>query len=450
MGDDSIFLQLLFQVVLIILNAVFACAEIAVLSVNQNKMDKLAEEGHRKAKKLVALTERPEKFLATIQVGITLAGYLGAAFAGNNFSKFLTDWFIDLGVTLPYSTLDSISVVIITLFLSFLTLVFGELVPKRVAMRNSEKLSLAFASMLTFISTIFKPLVWLLTRSTNLVLRAIGIDPEEDDEAVTEEEIRLLIDAGSERGTIEQDERDMIENIFDFDDTIVEEIMTHRLDVQLLWTEDSLEVWDKIISESSYTQYPICTDSPDNIIGILNTKYYFRLKDKSIENIMKKAVKPAYFVPETATINVLFANMQKTKNHFAVVLDEYGGMSGIITINDVLAEIVGEFDDNINVERKPPMIKALNDGAWLIQGMAPLDEVAEALDITLPIDEFDTFAGMLLNVLGTIPDDGEKPVIETAGLKVQILQILDHRILSTKVTILPKVEEENNGSKKKD
>ena len=439
MSTKSIWTPLLLQLLLIILNAIFASAEIAVLSINKNKLEKYAADGHKKALKLTTLTSKPEKFLATIQVGITLAGYLGAAFAGNNFSHYLTDWFLKIGLNLPETTLNHLAVIIITLILSFFTLVFGELVPKRVAMRHAEKIGFAFTSLLVFISIVFKPLVWLLTKATTLILIMLKIDPKADDSAVTEEEIRLLIDVGSAKGTIEVEEREMIENIFEFDDTIVAEIMTHRLDVELLWTEDSLKSWDKIIDESFHTQYPICTDSPDNIVGILNTKYYFRLKDKSLENIMKHAVKPAYFVPETATINVLFSNMQKTQNHFAVVLDEYGGMSGIITINDVLAEIVGEFDDNLTGKKKPPQIKKLSDGSWLIQGTAPLDEVAEQLDVTLPEDEFETFAGYLLNLLGTIPDDGEKPVLDTEDLHIQILQILDHRIVSTKVAIIEKI-----------
>lgn len=437
MPTSSIWTPIILQVILISLNAIFASAEIAVLSFNKSKLEKYASSNHRKALKLMALTKEPEKFLATIQVGITLAGYLGAAFAGNNFGQRLALWLNGLGLNLSLTTLNHLSVILITLILSFFTLIFGELVPKRIAMRNAEKVSFAFTSLLVIISIIFKPIVWLLSKATNLILLLLGINPEADDNAVTEEEILLLIDVGSTKGTIELEEREMIENIFEFDDTIVGEIMTHRLDVELLWMEDDLATWDKIISESFHTQYPICKDSPDNIVGILNTKFYYRLKERSLENILKEAVKPAYFVPETATINVLFANMQKTQNHFAIVLDEYGGMSGIITINDVLAEIVGEFDDNLEKEKKPPQIKKLADNSWLIQGTTPLDEIEEQLDISLPVDEFDTFAGYILNQLGTIPDDGEKPEIMADNLQIKILQILDHRIISTKVTILP-------------
>lgn len=441
--EGSLLTQLLLQVVLIGINALFACAEIAILSLNKSKIEKMALEGDKKSQRLHALIFKPEKFLATIQVGITLAGYLGAAFASNSFASVITGWFLDINPSLNATTINSVSVILVTLILAYFTLVFGELVPKRLAMKNSEKLGLAFSGILTFISKAFAPVVWLLTKSTNLVLRLVGVDPHADDTEVTEEEIRMLVEDGSEKGAIELEERVMIENIFEFDDTTIDEIMTHRIDVQLLWLEDGIEEWEKTISNSYFTRYPICSETADNIIGVLNTKYYFRLHDKTLENITKEAVSPAFFVPETATLNVLFANMQKTQKHFAIVLDEYGGMSGIITINDVIAEIVGEFDD-VNIKKKDPDIKQLSDDYWLIQGKAHLDDVEDALGVSLDDEDADTFAGLILSELGRIPDDNEKLHLVIDNLDIQVLRILDRRIVSCKVKVIKK--EETNGN----
>ena len=338
--------SLILQIVLIFLNAVFASAEIAVISANDARLSKLEEEGNKNAAKLKRLTDQPAKFLATIQVAITLSGFLASAFAAENFSDKLVDWVIGMGYTaVPASTLNSIAVVLITLILSYFTLIFGELVPKRIAMKKADKLALAMAPMITVVSMVFAPIVWLLTASTNGILRLIGIDPNAEEDDVSEEEIRLMVDEGGQKGIIDVEEQEMINNVFEFDDLTVDECATHRTDISLLWLDESVEELANTIHESRHTKYPVCDETVDKIIGILDVKDFFRLMDEPKERIIKDAVKPAYFVPESVHADVLFRQMKNTHNYFAVVLDEYGGMTGIVTMNDLLEQIVGDLDE---------------------------------------------------------------------------------------------------------
>lgn len=435
MSGNDLSRQIILQLALILLNAVFACAEIAVISMNDNKLAKLTSQGDKRAKRLTKLTSQPARFLATIQVGITLAGFLASAFAADNFSGRLADRLIKLGVNISPEALRTISVIIITVILSYFTLVLGELVPKRVAMRKAEKLALAMSGFIYFISKAFAPVVWLLTVSTNGLLRLFGVDPTENDEEDTEEEIRMMVDVGTERGTIDQDEKDMIQNIFEFDDTSAADIMTHRTEVTVLWLDEDDEQWEKTINESRFSVYPICFESPDDIVGVLYAKEYFRLKDKSRDNVMDQAVRDAYFVPETIRTDVLFRNMKKTRNHFAVVIDEYGGMSGIVTMNDLLEQLVGELEDDISVPEEEPLIEAIDSNTWRIRGIAPLELVSEKLGIELPEDDYITFGGLVFGILGTIPSDGSTPVIEEFGLVIKVTEIKNHRLESAVVYV---------------
>lgn len=336
--------QIVLQIVLILLNAIFAATEIAVISMNDQKMAKMADEGDRKAKRLVNLTSQPSKFLATIQVAITLSGFLGSAFAADNFSSQLTGLIMKTGIGISEKTISTISVVIITILLSYFTLIFGELVPKRVAMKNSEKLALAISGLIMFVSKIFAPIVWFLTLSTNVVLKLLGIDPNANEEEVTEEEIRMMLDQGREKGTIDENEKEIIDNVFDFDDTQVETVFTHRKKVDFISTKDDIDEWKRVIYRNIHTKYPVCGENFDDIIGVLDAKKYFRLENKTRENILNECVSPAYFVPETVAADVLFKNMKQSGNHFAIVLDEYGGMCGVITMTDLVEELVGEID----------------------------------------------------------------------------------------------------------
>ena len=444
--DTSIGWLLLLQVVLIALNAVFACAEIAVLSVNEVKLSKMVSEGSRKARRLSRLTAQPARFLATIQVAITLAGFLGSAFAAENFSDPLVDWLVGLGVTIPPATLNTLAVILITLILSFFTLVFGELVPKRIAMKQSEKVALNISGLITVISKLFAPIVWLLSASTNGILRLLGIDPNEAEEQVGEEDIRMMVDASSEHGGIDHEEKEFIQNVFEFDDLTAEEIATHRTDVDLLWLDDTMDDWAETIHNTRHTRYPVCEDSADNVVGILNAKEYFRLADKSRESVMAGAVRTPYFVPETIKADALFRNMKRTGNPLAVVLDEYGGMVGIITLNDLIEELVGELNDEpADPENEDPHIEKIDDTSWRVIGNVELCDLEEETGVELASDDYDTLTGLVFDKLGMIPVDGPQNItIELDKLTVHIDKIESHQIDSAVITLKPSEEMDEN------
>lgn len=433
---------IILQLVLIALNAIFACAELAVLSINETKLERMADQGDKRAKRLFRLTREPAKFLATIQVAITLSGFLGSAFAADGFSEPLVDWVLSLGVNVPRATLDSVAVVVITLILSYFTLVFGELVPKRVAMKKAEALGLSISGLVSGISVAFKPIVWFLSVSTNAILRLLGIDPNEADEQVNEEEILMMVDAGSEKGAIDEQEREFIQNVFEFDDLTAEEIAVHRTEVTVLWMEDSVEEWAKTIHDSRHTLYPVCQDSADNIIGILNAKDYFRLDDKSRENIMQNAVKAPFFVPETIKADVLFRKMKKTRNIMAIVLDEYGGMVGIITLNDLIEQLVGDLgEDTPEEEAAEPHVEQMNENTWAIIGNVELYDIEQALDVDIGLEEVETFTGLVFGELDMIPHDGEQDIeLDFKGLHIHITRVEDHQIAYATVT-KPAVDE---------
>ena len=416
---------ILLQVVLIGLNAIFASAEIAVISMNDTKLQKMAKEGDARAKRLVSLTEQPTKFLSTIQVAITLAGLLGSAFAAENFAGALVTAIQGTGVGISAAVLETFAVFVITLILAYFNLVLGELVPKRVGMKKAEGLALGMSGMLTMVSRFFAPLVWLLTASTNGILKLLGIDPEDEDEVVSEEEIYMMLEVGAEKGTIDREETEWIRNVFAFDDTPVEEVCTHRVDVTALGLEETDEEWKKIILQSRFTYYPVYKEDQDDIVGVLNTKDYFRLEDKRRENILKKAVEKPYYVPETMKADVLFRNMKREKKHFAVVLDEYGGLSGVISMHDLMELLVGE----LNEEDKE--IITVDENTWEISGGASLDDVAEELELKLPVEEYDTFGGYIFGELGKIPDDGMKFELKAGGMKIQVEKVENHRIIDT-------------------
>ncbi len=457
---DNIILMILLQILLIALNAVFAAAEIAVLSVSENKLNKLAEEGNRRARRLLKLTKQPARFLATIQVAITLAGFLGSAFAADNFAGPIVDALVKKGADayVSESTMNTIAVVLITLLLSYVTLIFGELVPKRVAMRKSESLALGMAGTLRAVGILFAPLVWLLTKSTNGVLRLIGIDPTQADKQTSEEDIRLMVDAGAEKGTIDREEQSIIQNVFEFDDLTAGEIAVHRTEVTILWIEDDMQKWDETIHKGRFTFYPVCGESKDNIIGVLNAKDYYRLDSKDRNTVMAEAVKPAYLVPEGVKADVLFRNMRKTRNKFAVVLDEYGGMAGIVTITDLIERLVGDLTNaDDSMQPAPADIVKREDGDWEVRGTADLTEVQEELDVELPTEDCDTFGGLVFAELGTIPEDGTTCDVTIGRLEIHVLSVSDHQMEMALVHVLPREipddeddekDEDNDGDEK--
>ncbi len=433
MADSPLFWLLTLQFIFIALNAIFACAEIAVITMNDNKLAKLTSAGDKRAIKLSKLTEQPSEFLATIQVGITLINLLSSAVATENFSDRMVRWFAGVGLNIPAPVLNMLSVALITVLLTYFTVLLGELIPKRIAMKKAEQIALGMSGLIYAVSKIFTPAVWLFTVSTNGLLRVFGVDPNSVDEDNAEEEIRMILDAGKQKGTILPDEQDMIQNIFEFDDTFAGEIMTHRTEVSLLWMEETDLQWEETINESRHSIYPICSDSPDNIVGVLYAKDYLRLCDKSRKSVMENAVQPAYFVPESVRADVLFRNMKQSRNHFAVVVDDYGGMSGIVTINDLLELLVGDLEDDNTAPIEAPPIERLDSRTWRVQGTAPLDVVSESIGILLPDEEYETFGGLVFGILGNVPDDGSTPELEEFGLNIKVTSIKERRLESALV-----------------
>lgn len=436
--DSSMIVLLFFQVILIALNAVFASAEIAVLSLNETKLERMAGQGNGRAKRLVRLTKEPARFLATIQVAITLSGFLGSAFAADNFSEPLVDWMIHMGVSIPRATLDAGAVIFITLVLSYFTLIFGELVPKRIAMKKPEQIAMGISGLVSGISIVFKPIVSFLSVSTNLVLRLCGIDPKEEEEQVSEEEIRMMVDVGSEKGTIEHQEKEFIQNVFEFNDIMAESIATHRTDVVMLWTEDDMEVWAETIHNSRHTFYPVCDGSPDNVIGVLNAKDYFRIEDKSRNKVMEQAVYPAYFVLETTKADVLFRNMKANKSAIAIIIDEHGGMTGIVTMNDLVEELVGDLnDDTEDAKSREPYVEKVEEHTWMVHGNPELEVIEEALGMEIASEGFDTLSGLVFQKLGVIPEDGTQNIeLEIQGMQIHITCIREHQIEETVIKTL--------------
>lgn len=424
---------MILQVILIFLNAVFASAEIAVISINETKLRQEAKEGDVRAGRLVALTEQPARFLATIQVAITLAGLLGSAFAAENFATPLVALLLNAGVTVPENILKNAAVIIITMILAYFSLVFGELVPKRIAMKKSEALALGLSGLLNVVSKLFAPLVFLLTISTNFILRRMGMNPEEEEEPVSEEEIRMMLNVGNEQGFIKNEEKELIQNVFEFDDINIGQICTHRMDVVYLDMEDSIEEWEKIIFESRHSFYPICGENQDDVIGILDTKDFFRRKDRDKYQLLEYDADKPYFVPETMKADVLLKNMKQQKNYFAVLLDEYGGVAGIITLHDLMEELVGEIEEE--EEETVSDIEQIGDGKWKISGSASLDKVADCLEMELPIKEYETYGGFLCSVIGRVPNDGENFTCDIDKAKVYVHTVKNHRIADTTLEI---------------
>ncbi len=442
---------LLLQLVLIFLNAFFAAAEIAVISLNENIVRKQAEEGDKKAAKMLRMVSEPTGFLSTIQVGITLAGFLGSAFAADTFSEPIVGWLMDsCGVTfIPEKTLDTLAVIVITLILSYFTLILGELVPKRIAMRNPEKLARGVCDVIIGISVVMKPVVWFLSVSTNAVLRLFGINPHEEEEAVSEEDIRLMIDIGEEKGTIDSVEREMIDNIFEFNNTHAGEIMTHRTDMTVVYADDSDEEIRRIIVESGYSRIPVCGEDADDVIGVLRARAFFINAQSESPRPLRELLMPAYFVPESVRADVLFRDMKRQKEHMAIVVDEFGGTAGLITLEDLLEEIVGNIYDETDIKEEPD-IEAIGENCWRANGNCTLEVLRDVVGLALDPEEteYTTLGGLIFAHLGVIPEEGTTPTVKVENLEIRVLSIAERRVESAEITRLP--EEEADGESEHD
>ena len=422
--------QIAILVILILINAFFAASEIAYISLNDNKIAKQAKEGNKKAKQIEKMLKTPSKFLATIQIGITLAGFLSSAFASDAFADVLAPMLNNIMPFLSIEIWKGISIIVITIILSFFTLIFGELVPKRIGMKNSEKVAFFSIGIIRAISILAAPFVKFLTIVTNAISKIFGVG-ENEEQTVTEEEIKMMIDQGKEKGTIEEGEKELLNNVFEFNDITVSEIMTHRKDIFAVDKNMSQEeLLDEISQEEyRYSRIPVYDETIDEIEGIIYVKDILKnIKKKTfkIKNIMKEA----YFVPQNKMIDELFREMQKNKIQMAIVLDEYGGTSGLITMEDILEELVGDiYDEYDEIEEE---YQKIDDNTYIISGSMPIYDVNKLLKVKIPEGDYDTLSGYLQEEMGRIPEDEENPVIETKEVTFKIEEYEDKRILKVK------------------
>lgn len=421
--------QIVILLVLILLNAYFAATEIAFISLNDTKIEKQAKEGNKKAKQIEKMLKKPSEFLATIQIGITLAGFLSSAFASDAFADILAPALYKIFPMVSIQVFKGISIILITIILSFFTLVFGELVPKRLAMKYYEKIAFSSISAIRILAIITLPFVKVLSAVTNFISKLFGIS-ENDEEVVTEEEIKMLIDEGEEKGTIQQDEREMIHNIFEFNDITVSEVMTHRTDVYAIEIDSNINDIIKDIDDYKYSRIPVYEETIDNIKGILFVKDLLKyLQGKKVVKI-RNIIREAYFVSENKPINELFKNLQKNKMQMAIVVDEYGGTAGIVTMEDLLEEIVGNiFDEYDEIENDYTKI---DDNTFIINGNVSINDLKKILQLDLPEGDYETLSGYLINLLGRLPKENETPIIETKQVNYKIEKYEDKRIVLVK------------------
>lgn len=433
-------ISLLVLAILIFVNAFFAAAEIAFISLNDAKIDKQAKEGNKKAKKIRKMLKEPSKFLATIQIGITLAGFLSSAFAADAFASELAPKLNSL-INLGINTWNTISIIIITLILSYFSLVFGELVPKRMAMKNPEKIAFGSIGVIRLIHIIASPIVNFLNFSTNSICKLFGIGPQ-DEETVTEEEIRMMVDVGEEKGSIEEEEKELINNVFEFNDKTVSDVMIHRTEVYAIDIQSNIEDILSELKEYKYSRIPVYEENIDNIVGVLFIKDLLAYAYTKKEVKIKKIMRPAYFVSESKPINEFFKEMQRDKQQLAIVLDEYGGTAGIITMEDIIEELVGNiFDEYDDVEKE---YEKIDDNTFLINGSVSIFDLRKILEVDIPEGDYDTLSGYLIELLGRIPQDDEKPVIETEKVTYKIEEYEEKRILWVKACKNKTVEQNEN------
>ena len=432
--------QLLLQLILILVNAFFAATEIAVISLNEKKVKAKAEDGDKKAVKMLKMIEEPTRFLSTIQIGITLAGFLGSAFAADNFAEKLSNYAIRVfGISeAKAGVINSVSVVVITLILSYFTLVLGELVPKRVAMKHKEKLSEVCCGFISFLAAVLRPIIWLLTVSTNCVLRILGIDPHEKDEAVSEEDIVLMLDAGADEGTINEDDIEYIKNVFKLDKMTAEDVMTPRKSIVSIDNETTDEEILKIIEEEGYSRMPVMDDENENIIGIFYVRDY--LLKRTNKNFKRKSViQQPIFVPESIHLDVLFKDMQKERFHLAVVVNEYGEVSGIVTMEDILEELVGEIWDELDEEVQ--QFTMVDENNYIVMTNVLVEEFKEYFDLENDIEtDATTINGLITEIADSIPEIGY--TFELENLSITVTKANDFMTEEIAVRVNPKDVEE--------
>lgn len=429
--------------VLIYVNSFFASAEIALLSLNKNKLQKSLEDGDKSVEKLLKLTEDSSSFLSTIQIAITLSGFVNSAIAADNFAAPVTRRLISLGLNLDFNVLNTIVIILITLVLSYFNLVFGELVPKRIAMQKPLEIAKKSCNIILIIAAITKPLVKALSASQNAILRMLHYRTDDVQTEVTEEDIQIMIALGGQYGTIEEGEKEWIQNVFNFNDIAVEDTMTRKADVVAIPTTATNEEIMNTIIESGLSRFPVYDKDLNNVIGIMHTREFLINLNSDNPKPLRHIISSAYFVPESIRADILFKDMQKKKLRIAIVIDEYGETSGIITMEDLIEEIVGNIYDEYDSAEEPE-IEKISDNTWKVNGSVFIEDLAEELNIELEDDEsYDTIGGMVLSCLHTIPQDGSRLTVEIQNLRIDVTKIQNRRIEEVKVSII-KQEEENN------
>lgn len=449
MEENQVIIAIVTLIVLILLNGFFAASELAFVNLNDNKVKRMADKGDKKAQKLYDLISKPSLFLSTIQIGITLAGFLSSAFAADFFADPMARTFYDLGVPLSLSALNSISVVVITIVLSYFTLIFGELVPKQLAMQKAEAIANIAVGPVSLLAKISAPIVKFLSFSIRLIFKLFGADPNAENEEATEEDIRLLVDLGRERGTIHPVERVMIENIFEFNDTTASNIFTHRTDMVVLPIESTLDDILKLVNEYQYTRFPVYEENIDNIVGVLHVKDLFQYmrQNNGAGFILKEAMRTPHFVQDSQTIDKLFAKMRKENTHMAIVLDEFGGTQGLITIEDVIEEIVGEItSESIETTVQEDDFEKLSDHQYRVIGTYRLRDLERMLNTSFPTDEFDTVRGFLIDELGHVPSKEDEAIVKYKHLTFKVEVINDNRIETVLITVDDSKEENPNSA----
>lgn len=443
MEDGSLLLlQLLFLGFLILLNAFFASSEVALISLKPATVRRLGTEGGRRGRRLADLVGNSGRFLATVQVGVTFAGFMASAFAADTFSEPVTGWLYGLGFQfLSKKILGGVIMVAITILLSYISLVFGELVPKQLGLRYAEAVALNVASPIDFIARVTAPFVWFLNASVNFVLRLFGVTPGNSQE-VTEEEIRMMVDIGEENGAIESDEKRMIENVFEFNNTTAAEVMTHRTEMVALDIEAPPEEVEKVLMSCGFSRVPVYREDIDEIIGFLHFREYLsaKVQGNSAPDI-RKLLKPVYLAPETMRANILFRNMQSKKFGMAIILDEFGGTSGLVTIEDLLEEIVGSLYDEY--DEADIEIEQLGEGEWRIDGSMRLDEISRRLDLALPEEEYDTIGGLVFGMLNEVPTVGATVELPVSGISIRVESVEERRVDKVILQYTPPQEEES-------
>lgn len=435
--------QLLVQAALIFLNAFFAATEIAVISLNTNKLRKMQEGGDKTAARLLKMAEEPSGFLSTIQIGITLAGFLGSAFAAENFSDSLTDWIYN-GLSfhvIPMAALDTVSVIIITIILSYFTLILGELVPKRIAMQKPLEVARFTCGVVAGVAFVMGPVIMFLSFSTNGILKLLGMKTEAEEEQVTEDEIRMMIDLGEENGAIEGGEKEWLQNVFEFNDISVQDAMTREFEMESLCINDDEGAVIAKIKKTGLSRFPVYDGNQEELLGILYAREYLLNISTGRKNTLRQLLHPAYFVPESIHADDLFKEMQKKKVHMAVVVGEYGEISGIITMEDLLEEIVGSIYDEFDAEEDPEVVQ-IEENVWSFPGSTLVEDVAEHMGMEIPEDEnYETIGGMVLSCLNAIPKDDTTVDVELAGLCLHAAKIKNRRI---EEVVVRKLEEKED------